>query len=108
MSKAEEAIIEGSGNVFADLRLQYPEERRLKARLASKILREIGARGWTQVQAAAELGLSQPDVSRISNGIVKDFSVERLMQLLQKLGFRVSIQIEGGGQPSEEIRLPLR
>ncbi len=96
-------VINGSGNVFADLKLENPEERSVKAKLASKIYDRIEETGWTQTQAAAELGISQPDVSRLTRGILGDFSTDRLMQLLGKLHYRVSIHLESENGPSEEI-----
>jgi predicted XRE-type DNA-binding protein len=107
MTSDEDAIFQGSDNIFADLGLPNPEEHLVKARLASKILDGIESRGWTQVRAATELGISQPDVSRITNGLVRDYSVERLLQLLRRLGFQVTIQIEGRDQPSVNIQIPL-
>jgi predicted XRE-type DNA-binding protein len=107
MTGDEDAIIQGSDNIFADLGLPNPEEHLVKARLASTILDGIESRGWTQVQAAAELGISQPDVSRITNGLVREYSVERLLQLLRRLGFQVTIHIEGRDQPSVNIQIPL-
>jgi len=98
-------IVESSGNVFADLGLHNPQERQLKARLASKIYDEIEARGWTQAEAAETLGLSQPDVSRLTRGLLKGFSIDRLMALLVTLDYRVSIHIEGKNRPAEDIRV---
>jgi predicted XRE-type DNA-binding protein len=98
-------IVESSGNVFADLGLPNPQERQLKARLASKIYDEIEARGWTQAEAAETLSLSQPDVSRLTRGLLKGFSIDRLMALLVTLDYRVSIHIEGKNRPAEDIRV---
>ena len=100
---ADDAIAHGSGNVFADLGLADPQERSLKARLASRIYDEIETRGWTQTQAASMLGMSQPDISRLTRGVLKGFSIERLMGLLAALDYRVSIHIEGENRPTEDI-----
>ncbi len=101
----DNAIVHGSGNIFADLGLANPEERELKARLATKIYGELEDRGWTQSEAAAALGLSQPDVSRLTRGMLRGFSVERLMELLVVLDYRVSIHIEGKDQAAESIQI---
>lgn len=101
----DDTITVGSGNVFHDLGLPDPEERLLKSRLAGKVFDEIESRGWTQAQAARVLGLSQPDVSRLTRGVLKGFSVERLMALLVALDFSVSVRIEGNGIAAEEIDL---
>jgi predicted XRE-type DNA-binding protein len=81
----------GSDNIFADLGLPNPEERQLKARLASLIYDVLEERGWTQQHSAEVLGISQPDVSKLTRGILKDFSVERLLSFLSRLEYRVTI-----------------
>ena len=81
-SEEESVIIPGSGNVFADLGLPNPEERLAKARLASRILNVIGARGWGSEQVAEVLSLSEAEVSRLQVGVLKGFSVAGLMRLL--------------------------
>jgi predicted XRE-type DNA-binding protein len=81
----------GSDNVSADLGLPNPEERQLKARLASLIYDVLEERGWTQQHSAEMLGISQPDVSKLTRGILKDFSVERLLSFLSRLEYRVTI-----------------
>lgn len=91
----------GSGNVFADLGLPNPEERQLKARIASLIYDVIEERGWTQKHSAEVLGISQPDVSKLTRGILKDFSAERLMYFLSKLQHRVTITVQ-----EEKKKLP--
>lgn len=84
----------GSGNVFADLGLANPEERQLKARIASLIYDVIDERGWTQKHSAEVLGITQPDVSKLTRGILKDFSVERLLYFLSRLEHRVTITVQ--------------
>lgn len=101
----DDTITVGSGNVFHDLGLPEPKERLLKSRLAGKVFAEIESRGWTQAQAAHALGLSQPDVSRLTRGVLKGFSVERLMALLVALDYNVSVRIEGNGSATEEFDL---
>ena len=44
----------GSGNVFADLGLENPEELQLKAKLTHLINRIVKQRGWTQQQTYTE------------------------------------------------------
>lgn len=94
MSKENIDYEVGSGNVFADLGLPNPEERLLKARLAGMIYDVVQKRKWTQKHTADTLGISQPDVSRMLNGMLKDFSVERLINFLNKLDQRITITIQ--------------
>jgi predicted XRE-type DNA-binding protein len=88
-----EAIIRGSGNVFADLGLPDAEERQTKLRLAYALNAIIDARRLTQSAAAARLGLNQPKVSALRHYKIEGFSVERLMTLLTALDRDVEIVI---------------
>jgi len=83
----------GSGNVFADLGGPDAEAQLLKAELVSRIDRIVRERRLTQARAAALLGISQPDVSRLLRGNFRDYSVERLLRLLTSLGRDVEIVI---------------
>ncbi len=97
------SVTHGSGNVFADMGLANPEDRLVKARLASRIYDVIEARGWTQKHAAQVLGVSQPDVSKVTRGQVKEFSVSRLLSFLTKLDNRVTITLSSDELPTQEI-----
>ena len=72
---------ECSGNVFADLDLEQPEQELLKAR------------GLTQAKAGEILGIKQPHVSALMRNRSGTFSVERLMQFLTDLGQDVEITV---------------
>lgn len=90
-----------SGNVFADLGMPDAEAHLLKAGLVSRIDRIIRERRLTQARAAALLGVSQPDVSRLLRGNVQDYSVERLLRLLTSLGRDVEIVIRKPSSPRQ-------
>ena len=83
----------GSGNVFADLGFDNPEEELLKAKLIREIRAIIKRRKLTQAKAAAVLGLKQPDVSAIVTGRVGKFSIERLVRCLSRLDYRVDVVV---------------
>ena len=83
----------GSGNVFADLGLPDAEEHLAKAELASRVNALLRDRGLTQVAAAAILGIDQPKVSRLRRGYLTNFSVDRLMLFLNRLGQDVDIVV---------------
>lgn len=97
-------VTRGSGNVFADLGLPNPEERRLKAQLAMHIRDLIEAQGLTQAQAGERVGLAQPNISNIVTGRLGGYSVERLLQVVNKLGHRVELRIDRQVRPDEEAR----
>jgi predicted XRE-type DNA-binding protein len=85
--------VEGSGNVYADLGVAYPQEARAKADLAHRIVDIIEERKLTQVQAGKVLGVDQPKVSALKRGRLTDFSVERLVGFLLLLGNDVRITV---------------
>ena len=88
-----DSVEASSGNVFADLGLAEPETRLAKAELARIIRRQVESAGWKQQQAAAVLGLTQPDVSDLLRGKLRRFSMERIETLLLRLGMDVRIQV---------------
>jgi predicted XRE-type DNA-binding protein len=87
------AVTPSSGNVFADIGVADPEEALAKAQLASRIREVVRRSRLTQVAAAAVMGIDQPKVSALLNGRLTNFSSERLMRLLTRLGQDVEIVV---------------
>jgi predicted XRE-type DNA-binding protein len=83
----------GSGNVFADLGLPDADTLLLKSQIVAAIGNLIRAQGLTQAATARKIGLTQPDVSRLLEGRVDGFSLERLLGLLVALGQKVTIEV---------------
>jgi predicted XRE-type DNA-binding protein len=92
--KNDISVRRGSGNVFADLGLDDADTLLLKAQIVSAIGTLISEQGLTQTAAAVKMGLKQPDVSRLMDGQVDGFSLERLLGLLVKLGQKVRVEVE--------------
>jgi predicted XRE-type DNA-binding protein len=86
-------VTEGSGNVFADLRLPNPEQELLKARLTLQIHTILKGSGLTQVELARILGVQQPQVSLLMRNRAGNFSVGRLMEFLMALRQDVEITV---------------
>lgn len=82
-----------SGNIFADLGVEEPEEHLAKAQLVGRIADAIAARGVTQQRAAEMLGVPQPKVSALLRGDFTGFSLERLFRLLIALDNDISIVV---------------
>ncbi len=101
-------ITESSGNVFADLGMDNPEQELLKAKLILQIYRTIKDRKLTQVQAGALLGIKQPHVSSLMRGQSGTFSVERLMDFLQALGHDIDIAVTLTSKDHGEMSVTLR
>ena len=95
----------GSGNVFADLGLPNPEEHLAKAELASRISEVLRERRLTQAAAAELLGIDQPKVSRLQRGYLTNFSVERLMHFLTRLGRDVEIVVKPAARGIGRVRV---
>lgn len=91
--KRDERVVKGSGNVFGDLGLPYPEEALAKAKLMHFIAKAIERRGWSQSEAAAELGVSQSDISNIARGRGRTYSLEKLSGFVHKLNGTVTIEV---------------
>jgi predicted XRE-type DNA-binding protein len=83
----------GSGNVFADLGFENPHEELLKAKLVREIRAVIKRRKLTQAEAAALMGVKQPDVSAIVIGRTGKFSLDRLVRCLDRLDCEVDIVV---------------
>ena len=85
----------GSGNVFTDLGFS-PEEASLlqmRAGLMNELRQVIDARGWTQLAAARELGVSQSRVSDLVRGKWQQFSLDMLVTLAVRAGLRVNVEL---------------
>ena len=65
-----ETISESSGNVFADLGFSAKESALLamRAELMARLRETITERGWTQTEAASQLGIGQSRVSDLVRG----------------------------------------
>lgn len=81
-----------SDNVFADLGFAHPDDELLKAQIVIRLREAIRRRRLTQAAAADLLGIAQPDVSRLVNGRVLGYSLERMLGFLVALGHDVEIR----------------
>jgi predicted XRE-type DNA-binding protein len=82
-----------SGNLFADLGLANPEDKKTKVGLVVEINSIIGELKLSQTEAAEKLGINQPKISALSKYRLGGFSVERLMTFLTRLNRDVEIVI---------------
>ncbi len=87
-------VTRGSGNVFADLGCKNPEELKVKSKIAMAINSILKHRHITQAEAAQLLEITQPQVSDLSRGKLRHFSVERLFDLLNALDRDIEIVIK--------------
>lgn len=87
-------LMSSSGNVFADLEIDNPEEALAKADLTLQINKLIKEQGLNQKMAAEILGVDQPKISALARGRLEGFSIERLFKFLILLGQDVEIVLK--------------
>lgn len=93
MSKKRD-FIESSGNVFVDAGLENADELLVKAKIMAELAHIIEERGLTQTKAAELLKIPQPEISKIMNGRLSRFSLQRLIELLTAMNRNVKIVVE--------------
>lgn len=95
MPAGPEGFTESSGNVFLDIGFPEPEARSLLLRtdLMIEIERIIEQRKLSQTQAAKLFGVSQPRMSDLLRGKIDRFSVDTLIEMLQRAGAEVNITV---------------
>lgn len=88
-------VVLGSDNVFEDLGFDTEEATNLKVRtdLMLDLRAYIQKQGWTQQEAADLLGETQSRIINLMNGEVSRFSVDKLINLLGKIGMEVRVEV---------------
>ncbi|SJM96207.1 helix-turn-helix domain-containing protein [Crenothrix polyspora] len=91
----EDPVIESSGNVFTDLGFSLEEATLLamRAELMAKLRETIAEKGWTQIQAAEQLGIGQSRVSDLVRGKWEKFSLDMLVTLATRVGRQVELSV---------------
>jgi len=86
---------QSSGSVFADLGFGAEEAANLKLRsqLMIEVDKALIEKKLTQQAVAKTLGISQPRVSDLLRGKAEKFTIDSLVNILTKLGHKVSLRI---------------
>ena len=92
---ADTRVIAGSGNVFIDLGFDEAEARvmALRVELMMRLRERLQEKGYTQVEAAKRLGMTQPRVSALLKGTWKDFSMDMLLTLATRAGLKPELHL---------------
>lgn len=87
-------ITPSSGNVFLDLGFDPEEAAHLEVRstLMFTIRKLIQEQGLTQAKAAELLGVTQPRISNLVRGRIDLFSIDSLVDMLARVGIKVSVE----------------
>ena len=98
----------GSGNVFADLGFDNPEEMSLKSALTYRIVSVLRHRHLSQTEMGVLLDIAQPKVSRLLSGKLDGFSVEKLIHFLLRLDRDIEISIRKNSRKNSGAKLSVR
>ena len=74
-----------------------PEEAanlRVRSELMEQIAAIVKESGWTQAEAAARCGLTQPRINDLLRGRIARFSLDALVNMASALGRRVHVALE--------------
>ena len=66
---------------------------KVRAEVAHQLIVEIERRGLTQSRAAALLGVTQPRISDLMRGRLDLFSLDTLVDMVGRVGFKVDIKL---------------
>ena len=85
-------VTPSTGNIFRDLGFSKEESEHLlvRADLLIHVQKAIASRGLKQAEAAKALRVTQPRVSDLLRGRVDLFSTDSLIDMLSRLGCRVT------------------
>lgn len=88
-------VTESCGNVFIDLGFNPAEAEvmRLRAEAMIRIDMLLKEKGWTQTEAARQIGVTQPRISRLLKGKLEDFSLDMLLTLAARAGLNPTLQL---------------
>lgn len=85
------------GNIFEALDLEDAPELQVRVALAAALAHEVrrvmGRDQVSQRSIADAVGLHPTDLSKLVNGVVGEFSQERLQRALVKLGCEIDIRV---------------
>jgi predicted XRE-type DNA-binding protein len=106
MDVSETEVHSSDPNIFAELGLPDADSHFLKDQIVAELYRLTSENKLAQAKAGAQMGVSQPEVSRLFKGHFREYSVERLMGFLTAFDQDVEIiaKPRQKGSPRGSIR----
>ena len=94
-----------TGNVFADLELENPQELQARSMIGFHVIELLKDKNMKQREIGSLLGIKQAEVSHLLNGHYSRFSIEKLIDFLKPLNQKVTIKISPHreGEPYQNI-----
>ncbi len=77
---------------------EYVELDRLRMQVAVAIRAAVDVQGLTTVEAARKTGIHRSELSRLLNGHIEKYGLERLVYVALALGIRCSIRVRLPGK----------
>jgi predicted XRE-type DNA-binding protein len=68
--------------------------KHLKSQLLMALITSIRENGWTQATAAKVLNVSAPRVSNLFQGYLEKFSIEALVEMLVRVGYKLDADFD--------------
>ena len=96
-------LIHGSGNIYRDFDRTATDARQLNAILAAEIIKMLDEQGLTVRAAHTLTGIAAADFSRIRHANLSRFTVDRLTDIINKLGSRVDFTVRVEQQKNREL-----
>jgi predicted XRE-type DNA-binding protein len=69
------------------------ENMKLRSTLMMALEQHIRTKGWTQAEAARQLGVTQPRVSDLLRGKINLFALDTLVNMLVAVGLHVEVSV---------------
>jgi predicted XRE-type DNA-binding protein len=69
------------------------ENMKLRSALMIVIKEHVKEKGWTQGEAAEQLGVTQPRVSDLMRGKIELFSLDTLVNMVTAIGLKVQMRV---------------
>ena len=73
---------------------QEAENMKLRSALMMALDRHVRSQGWTQAEAAAKLGVTQPRISDLVRGKIGRFSLDRLVRMISAAGLHIHVEVD--------------
>ena len=97
---------ESTGNLWLDAGYPDAEERQAKTELGWAIRHRIKELGLTQAEAAKKLGITPSRMSEIVNMHVQSYTIDRLAEILMRLGASMRLTIAFDGPAGFQVVAP--